>query len=230
MTPVSNDLKKNRSYASIAIAFAVLVTVASGALYGRMSKQWGVEQDFEKATVVLSDLPKQFGKWHLEGEHELGNSAMELLQCQAFIHHSYRNSDTGRVVTIAVMVGPGAKMSIHVPEICFEAKNYTLIQDRERVQIESEDGDDELWSVAFQLNDVSEQRLNVYYGWRADRNWVAPTMPRWSVAGTPALFKLQLTEQIPASIDSGEGGAIDFLEAFLPVLNARLNKSANSRS
>ena len=84
-----------------------------------------MEKDFEHAANALADLPSQFGSWHLESKQGLGDSAMDLLQCRAFINHSYRNADTGQLVTVAVMVGPGAKMSIHVPEICFEAKNYS---------------------------------------------------------------------------------------------------------
>lgn len=231
MTPVKNDERYFNSYTSIAVAGAIVVTIASGALYGRMNRQWGVAQDFEQASIALSDLPKQFGEWHLEGEHELGDSAMELLQCRAFIHHSYRNADTGQLVNVAVMVGPGAKMSIHVPEICFEAKNYSLIQDRERIQIDTNNNEtDEFWSVAFQLNDVSERRLNVYYGWKSDDNWIAPAMPRWAVAGNPVLYKLQLSEQISASNDGSAGGAGEFLKAFLPVLNERLKAKAVSSS
>ncbi|MCP4190604.1 MAG: exosortase-associated EpsI family protein [Planctomycetaceae bacterium] len=217
-----ND-RKFTSYASIMIVLAVFVTVTSGVLDGRMSRQWGVEKDFEHAANALADLPSQFGGWHLESKQGLGDSAMDLLQCRAFINHSYRNADTGQLVTVAVMVGPGAKMSIHVPEICFEAKNYSLVQDRERIRVDSPTAvENELWSVVFQLNDVSEQRINVYYGWKADEHWVAPTMPRWSVAGNPVLYKLQLSEQVTTAVDGSEGGALGFLESFLPVLDERL--------
>lgn len=224
--------KKSTSRISgvLAVTAAVMITVFSGVIYARMSQQWGVEQDFEAASVALSGLPQQFGDWHLEGEHELGDSAMELLQCRGFIHHSYRNDQTGQLVNVAVMVGPGSKMSIHVPEICFEAKNYSLIQERQLDHIDANEQQDSFWTVAFQLNDVSERRLNVYYGWKADQGWVAPRMPRWSVAGYPVLFKLQLSEQLPASSSREQGGAKDFLRHFLPVLNARLEDSTTNPS
>ncbi|MDG2382739.1 MAG: exosortase-associated EpsI family protein [Pirellulaceae bacterium] len=226
MAPSNDKNVKLNLYVSMMIALAVLVTVTSGVLDGRMSQQWGADQDFEQSAIALAELPKQFGRWHLEGKQGLGDSAMELLQCRAFIHHSYRNADTGQLVTIAVMVGPGAKMSIHVPEICFEAKNYSLVQDRERIQVDAGSAvENQLWTVVFQLNDVSEQRINVYYGWKAAGQWVAPTMPRWSVAGNPVLYKLQLSERITTSIDGSEGGALEFLESFLPVLNERLEAS-----
>ena len=115
-------------------------------------------------------------------------------------------------------------MSIHVPEICFEATNFTLIESRKEVSITSQDGNDAFWSVLFQVNDVSEQRLRVLYGWKADARWLAPKFPRWSVADAGVLYKLQLSE-LRTSGSDGESAGIEFLEVFLPVLNSRLNAS-----
>ena len=73
--------KKSTSRVSgiLALTAAVMITVFSGVIYARMSQQWGVEKDFEAASVALRGLPQQFGDWHLEGEHELGDSAMETV-------------------------------------------------------------------------------------------------------------------------------------------------------
>ena len=124
------------------------------------------------------------------------------------------------------MVGPGSRMSIHVPEICFEAANYTLVVPRERIQLQRDGHTDSFWSVRFRLNDVSEQPLHVLYAWSRGDAWLAPRLPRWSVAGAPVLYKLQLSTMEPiratATDDQPEeSGGIAFLRAFLPLLDAQ---------
>lgn len=208
-----------KSKISLAVVAAIVLTVVSGAIHGRSAKQSTLNQAYRNTELAFSNLPEQFGGWYLEGEHGLSDSALELLECGAFIHHSYRKRETGQVVNLAVMVGPGAKMSIHVPEICFEARNFRLIQERQLAHVDR----DSFWHVGFQLNDVSERRLNVYYGWKANDGWVAPKMPRWAVAGQPVLYKLQLSEHLSAA-GQDEGGARDFLTHFLPLLNEQLNQ------
>ena len=207
---------------TVPILLACLLTLCSGVLHGRMSRMWGVDEKMDQAADLLDGMPPQFGPWQQEGSYPLGDSAMELLQCRGYLHHGYRNAETGQFLRVAVMVGPGSKISVHVPEICFESTNYTLIQNRRRLDLEHEQGTDSFWTVAFQSNDVSQRRLNVYYGWSANDGWVAPQMPRWSVAGSPILYKLQLTEEVPATGDASGTGAEDFLKRFLPVLNERL--------
>ncbi len=204
------------------ILLAALLTLGSGILHGRMSRLWGIDEKMDQAAQRLQDLPDHFGPWRREGSYPLGDSALELLQCRGYLHHGYRNSETGQFVRVAVMVGPGSKISVHVPEICFESTNYTLIQQRQRLDVKHDEGNDSFWTVTFQSNDVSERRLNVYYGWKAEDNWVAPDLPRWSVAGSPVLYKLQLTYELPAAGDESEASAEEFLRRFLPVLNARL--------
>ncbi len=208
-----------KSTISLAVVAAIVLTVVSGAIHGRSAKQSTLEQAYRNTELAFSNLPEKFGDWYLEDEHGLSDSALELLECGAFIHHSYRNRESGQVVNLAVMVGPGAKMSIHVPEICFEARNFRLIQERQPEQVDR----DCFWHVGFQLNDVSERKLNVYYGWKVEDEWVAPKMPRWAVAGQPVLYKLQLSEHVSAA-GQDEGGARDFLTHFLPLLNEQLDQ------
>jgi hypothetical protein len=150
------------------------------------------------------------------------------------------------VVKVAVMVGPGAKMSIHVPEICYEASNFTLLGDRRLVTLadtkvasgsSARDGQgaarevttpssDAFWGVSFQLNDVSQQRLEVAYGWSLGESWSAPTLPRWTVGAAPVLYKLQASHvQDPSLSDAAANEASvlrEFLREFVPVLRESL--------
>lgn len=113
-------------------------------------------------------------------------------------------------------------MSIHVPEICFESANYALVAPRERIEVVQGSRADQFWRVRFRLNDVSQQPLDVLYAWSKGDAWLAPKFPRWSVAGTPVLYKLQLSTLGSTGPTTAESCATEFLEAFLPVLHNRL--------
>ena len=177
----------------VVMVLATLITVASGILQGRMSQRWGSDEATTQLTHQLELFPEQVGPWRQEEAYELGADALELLQCYGYIQRGYRHEETGDYLKLAVIVGPGSKMSIHVPEICYEASNFTLLSPRERVDVKAANRDHSFWGVTFQVNDVSERTVRVLYGWSAGQQWLAPLFPRWSVAGYPILYKLQLS-------------------------------------
>ncbi len=175
------------------LGLALLLTIASGLLHGRMSQRWGFDQRMDEAAARLAGFPSRLGDWQQENSYELSQSAVDLLSCRGYIHRGYRNLETGDYVKLAVMVGPGSKISIHVPEICYESSNFTLLESRGRYDVRMGDVTHAFWGVMFQVNDVSQKKLRVLYGWSDGGAWLAPTMPRWSVAGAPVLYKLQVS-------------------------------------
>ena len=177
-------------------------------------------------------FPEQLGPWQQEATYELGKSAMQLLECQGYIHRGYRNRETGDYIKLSVMVGPGSKMSIHVPEICYEASNFSLLGERERFVVAAAGQEHEFWSVTFQVNDVSERRVRVLYGWSTGQRWLAPRMPRWSVAGYPVLYKLQLSYVINDVLSRDPTASDELLDGFvqqtLPVLQQLIGDSPDA--
>jgi len=247
-----NDFQR-KSLNTVCLLAAIALTVFSGALHGRMSQRWGAGERMEQAIEKIQRVPADFGNWQQEETLELSKTTLELLSCRGYLHRSYRHRLTGEVVKVAVMVGPGAKMSIHVPEICYEASNFTLLGDRRLVTLadtkvasgssardgqgaareatapSTEPSSDAFWGVSFQLNDVSQQRLEVAYGWSLGESWSAPTLPRWTVGAAPVLYKLQASHVQDPSLSDAAGSAEheasvlrEFLREFVPVLRESL--------
>jgi hypothetical protein len=214
----------------VALGSAALLTLASGLLHGRMSQRWGMDERMQLAAQQLAMFPEQIGAWQQEATFEMGKSAIELLECQGYVQRGYRNRETGDYVKLALMVGPGAKMSIHVPEICYEASNFTLLSPRQRFHVTAAGQEHAFWGVTFQVNDATERRVRVLYGWSDGQQWVAPRMPRWSVAGQPVLYKLQLSYVIngdsPQGVGDGDKMLSDFLTDTLAVLQQLLAEPA----
>lgn len=202
------------------IVLAILLTLVSGLLHGSISQRWGYDQRMEEAAARLDLFPQQLGDWLHEDDYELSDTALELLECQGYIHRGYRHRATGDYVKLAIMVGPGSKMSIHVPEICFEANSFTLTKERTPLMLDDESDADAFWSVMFRVNDVSQRPLQVVYGWNEGARWVAPEMPRWSVAGAPVLYKLQLAYADPQATGTatGTGASDDRLRELLRAI------------
>lgn len=226
--PSNTVTHRSRLAAFAVVGLAVLLTLFSGALHGRLTQRWDNEALWAAAAARLQHVPESFGNWQLESTPAMSKSAMELLQCRGYLHRVYRHRETGRQLRVAVMVGPGSRMSIHVPEICYEASNYTLVAPRERIAIARAGRTDSFWSVRFRLNDVSEQPMQVLYAWNRGDAWLAPRYPRWSVAGAPVLYKLQLSSVDPIQVQAGEGQGqesvgVAFLREFLPLLDAAAN-------
>lgn len=224
----STATRRSRLALFAVVALAVGLTLLSGVLHGRLTQRWDNPATWAAAVERLQHVPESFGDWQMESAPALGKSAIELLQCRGYLHRVYRHRRTGRQLRVAVMVGPGSRMSIHVPEICYEADNYTLVAPRERIEVARAGRSDSFWSVRFRLNDVSEQPMQVLYAWNRGDAWLAPRYPRWSVAGAPVLYKLQLSSVGPIPVRSEEGQEQDsdgvaFLREFLPLLDASAN-------
>jgi hypothetical protein len=215
----------------IGLAVAVALTLLSGLLHGRLSQRWGMDARMNQMASRLAAFPEQIGPWQQEATYELGKSAMDLLDCQGYVFRGYRHRETGDLVKLTVMVGPGSKMSIHIPEICYEASNFTLLGDRERFPVTAAGQQHELWGVRFQVNDVSERKVRVLYGWSTGAQWMAPRMPRWSVAGAPVLYKLQVSHIVndPTSTNPSDSDALlrNFLQDSMAILHDLINEPAN---
>jgi hypothetical protein len=217
----------NTNVSRIALGLAIVLTLVSGLLHGRMTQRWGYDQRLDDAAQRLALFPATIGDWQQENSYDLSKSAIDLLACRGYISRGYRNLKTGDYVKLAVMVGPGAKMSIHVPEICYESNNFTVLAPRSRFEVKASGAQHAFWSVLFQINDVSQQRLRVLYGWSDGGDWVAPRMPRWSVAGAPLLYKLQLsyaTKSTSTDPEATNPQIADFLQHALPALAGGLTE------
>ncbi len=207
-----------RNRAWIAAALVLLaVTVLSGMLYGAFRDRRLSTAREEQVAQALAMVPRVVGKWTATKDHPLSKTAMDMLNCQAYLYRTYRHRPSGRQVKIAILAGPGETMAVHVPEICLESRNFTRLRDR--TEILSASGHDRFWMVPFRVNDASERRVQVLYGWSSRGPWQAPTWPRWTFAAEPLLLKLQLTVVQPiGELPTDTSVASEFLAEFLPVV------------
>ena len=56
----------------LAFALTLVITIAAGAVHGRLSGRWGGGSVAQEAAQSLQATPEQFGQWRLEKQDPLG--------------------------------------------------------------------------------------------------------------------------------------------------------------
>jgi hypothetical protein len=205
------------------------LTAASGVIQGHVRNRWGPSQAMLEAARKLEGVPQVFGgpqknRWQMKSAEPMEPLAVALLECTGYIHRVYQNRQTGEIVSVFVIVGPAGPISAHTPEICFAAQNYTRRDNRQQVAIASDqEQDDHFWALSFKTKNVREDLLRVYYAWTARTNWSAPEDTRFGFVGSPYLYKIQVSSEMPAGSNiTNSDTCREFLKDFLPVLRPYL--------
>ncbi|MEX2176841.1 MAG: exosortase-associated EpsI family protein [Pirellulaceae bacterium] len=202
-------------------------TLGAGWFHGQMSNRWGVQPDSDLAAHRLRQpLPDRVGHWRLKREVELEEAALRVLQCPAYISRVYEHEQTGDVISVAVLMGPPGPISVHTPEICYSANDYTLGGERERLDLEDKQGSQHsFWQVNMKSNGADGGKLRVLYGWTTGTQWLAAKHPRYGYGGVPHLYKLQLATASTGQSSDEFDASKDFLANFLVPLRHQLVES-----
>ena len=211
----------------VCVAVPVVLTVASGLLYGSMSHRWGPSHDTLAAVRRLQEIPSRFGKWQLRSTEELDPKTLGMLACAGYFVRLYEDTETGKSVKVAILLGPPGPISVHVPEICFPSHNYTQEGERAVETIRGDEGvSSTFWGLTFAVNSLEGDRLRVCYAWSVDGNWRASASPRTEFAGSPYLCKIQLVAPLAAGeIGERDETCVRFLTDFVPVARRYLGKT-----
>jgi hypothetical protein len=208
----------------ITIAAVLLATIAGGVLHGRLSQRWGAPPDLVALAAKFDKLPADIGPWRLESSGDLEPEVQKVLQCAGHVKRTYIHANTGEVVTVAVMLGPHGPIAVHTPEICYSSRDFAIAKPRERIELPATgSAKNELWSMNFNSREVTGGQLSVWYAWTTGNGWVASESPRFEFSGEPWLYKIQVASQVNSSPSvAAKDPCREFLEAFLPVLQACL--------
>jgi hypothetical protein len=182
----------------LSVVLVLAVTLVCGALYGRLSHRWGPSADMQAAAEKLEGIPGHFGNWKQASSEKMTSSVVKMLQCAGYISRVYVNQVTGEKVNVVVLLGPPGPIAVHTPEICYSSKDYRQQEARKRMAVgKTEGAENEFWSLTFRSNNLRGDLLRVCYGWSTGDRWSASEQPRYSFAGRPYLYKIQLAATLP---------------------------------
>ena len=202
-----------------------LLTVASGIAAERLSS--GNRETLKAAGQRLAEVPEHFGDWELQSTQSLSDQEVELLQCVANTHRLYRHRKTGQTVRMFMIVGPPGPTSVHSPEICYSGQGFAASQPAQRM-VFAADGrlEHAFWKVTLSSTGPTAEPLDVAYAWSSGEGWLACDYPRFSFAGKPLLYKLQLATSNTADSGASDDACRRFLHDFLPILDATLFRAS----
>lgn len=223
-----SEMKHDRTKLIALAAAAVVLTLASGAVYGRWTQRWGAPPDLKAAASRLTSIPKEIGDWRMLEERPMSDEIIETLQCAGYVHRTYVNQSTGATVNVAMIVGPPGPTAVHTPEICFSSRAYDIVDPRTKAWLKPADGKSHsLWMTTFHSRNPGSDRLRVYYGWSLGDQWIASESPRFEFGGNALLYKIQVAGLIGPDDDEE---AHDACRRFVGALLESVWKSPDASS
>lgn len=212
-----------RYYRGILLFVAAGMTLASGEIHGRLTGRWGPPSLMVDAAKRLQSTPNELGDWQMQDSSPISDAAVAQLQCAGYINRTYENRKTGQVVRVALLIGPAAPVSVHTPEICYSSTQYSILGQRQHVNVRGEGSGEKFWALTLNSRDVHDNTLRVYYGWNDGSGWSAPERPRFSFTGRPCLYKMQLAAYVPTGeTDLDEDPCHEFLDSCLAEIENHL--------
>src|SRR5262249_49697393 len=158
----------------LSLALLIAITVVAAIVQGRATNRWGASDTVANAATIFTRLPKTFGDWNLLEPQKLSPQVCGMLQTEHYLQGVYEHRSTGQRATLTLLLGPPGPMSVHVPEICYSAADFSQISERHRVSIGLGDTNDTAWMTQFHsMHDVQGTVVRVYYSWHDGQRWNA---------------------------------------------------------
>lgn len=214
----------------ILAGIAAAMIVCGGLVQGLSTHRWTPNVAVERAVSRLQAVPETVEEWTSETQ-QLSDAELTFGGIDGYIKREYINSQTGARVTVLLVAGDAGPIALHPPTVCFSGRGFHVVGHETAWstpvdESRPEAGRHEFLSADFaNPADADPSRIRVYWGWSVDGRWQAPDHPRMEFAGSPALYKLYVSERwLPDHSDTADTGTGRlFLESLLPQLTQALS-------
>jgi uncharacterized protein DUF3485 len=222
-------------YLPIAVGVALLVglTIINGMMTDRLA---GANFTAEEKAKLLENVPKVVGDWRGE-DKKVEEAIKDTAGAVGAVSRTYRNTRTGEIVDLWLIVGHGRAISAHTPDICYRASGFTARADDNSVYplvMEGRDKPVQFLTNTFFREDVKGRRLiRVFWTWHNTETagnkdvtfWEAPTNSRWHFGNTRALYKMYFTAEMRDQAETAEQSpCLRFARDFLPEVENALTE------
>jgi hypothetical protein len=190
-----------------------------GLLHGRWTERWQPSAEPAKAALRMRDVALILGEW--EGQDlDVKPSSVDATLAGS-LQRRYQNQRTGQAVVVALVCGRPGPVSIHTPDVCYDASGFQ-VGARSRVAAPEKKG--EFWCAdAVRTRATDETRLRIFWSWNHGQGWIASEDARIQFARQPALYKLYVIRDLSTLNEKpGDDPSLGFMELFLPELDRAL--------
>jgi hypothetical protein len=208
---------------------ALALLAASGLAHGLVTSRWQRSEALDAALARVPLVPREVGGWHA---YDLESDPEVFAQARADAYWVRRYEDPSRQasVTVILMCGRSGPLAVHTPDVCYRGTGYDMVGSAEQVEVPLPGaGAARLWTARFRKEQpTGGAELRLFWGWSADGAWLAPSAPRLTFAGRPALYKLYVIDEVPPGGGRAGGDqAVGFLPRLLPALSRALFEGAS---
>ena len=197
---------------------ALVALVVSGLVHGFWTQRWHTSAALDGAVARLHAVPMQIGSWqaaNVEVDPE------PYQQTRAVGYWMRRYSKGPEAVSVILMCGRAGHMAVHTPDICYRGAGYEMIGEAAKYRL-SGPRPFEFWTATFRHpGKAASPDLEIYWTWRGDDSWLAPSSPRLTFGGQPYLYKLYVVRE-KASEAGRDSVTADFLTELMPALESAL--------
>ena len=198
---------------------ALVAVIACGVVHGFWTNRWQMSAEPAQSAAKLKQVSLTLGDW--EGTAVSGPQGKDMAGA---LYHRYTNRKTGRTVTLFMVCDQAGPVSIHTPDVCYEAVGYEVSKPVSFApQLPGSDAGS-FWTARFHKkrgSDVSGD-LRIFWSWNAGAGWQAADDARTAFARYPALFKIYLIHEIIGEEPLTDDPAVDLLKQLLPELQRTL--------
>jgi hypothetical protein len=216
------------------VVLAVLVMLGFTLAEAQFSDRWsGSNISAEDFSELLKRVPTDIGDWHSTENQTSDESRVGAGAVGHFVSRSYRNSSTGEVVSVWIIVGHSRDICRHTPDVCFPSSGFRAVgKENLPYTIEvDENHKADFWSNAFIKEDSATGRhlVRVFWSWYKPNDedkiaWEAPLRQRFHFGNTPALYKMYFSsEQSDMSETVDKSVCVRFAKEFIPAVDRALS-------
>ncbi len=198
---------------------ALMAVIACGVVHGVWTDRWRLSAEPAQSAARLQQVALSLGDW--EGTAVPGPQGKDLA---GSLYHRYTNRKTGRTVTLFMVCDRPGPVSIHTPDVCYEAVGYEVSKPTPFAPKLPGVDAGSFWTARFHKKRGSDGTgdLRIFWSWNAGTGWQAADDARTKFASYPALFKLYLIHEINGDESLTDDPAVDLLKHLLPELQRAL--------
>jgi len=219
------------------IFLAVLLIVGLTIPQIKMTDRFaGTNVGAEQRAQLLEKVPLNVGDWH-GTNMPIDPQVREKAGAIGAVSRSYRNSRTGELVDLWLIVGHSRDVSFHTPDVCYPGSGFTARANENSLypmvyDEKQKEGTPFLTNTFFRESDVSgHQLIRVFWAWYNPENaenegkvvWEAPSNARWHFGNARSLYKMYFTSVMHDTKETAEQSAcVRFARDFMPIVNSAL--------
>jgi hypothetical protein len=213
-----------------AVFCGLALLVGGGFWHGRQLGRW---EPLPKANAIdLSEFAPLCDGWS-STDFELKQQELQIGGIDGYLARNYQRLESGEVVSVLILTGPGGPISVHPPEVCFAGRGYRKESKSEFVTVPnvgSDDGDHRFEMAVFRGPESTDgHRAQLLWAWTATGVWSVPANPRLTFARLPRLYKMYVSRTLQPGQDRRDNAlCLDLMKQLIPEFQRRLSDASTA--